>query len=73
MLFALVTFITLLIAGLVMDELRWSHVGLCLLFAAGALALFAMFHWQPNLYVAVLAVMDIVLILIIFKGNIGIR
>ena len=73
MLFPLVALIVLLIVGLVMDELRWSHVGLCLLFVVGALMVFAAFHWQPIIFTVVLAVMDIVLILVIFKGNIQIR
>ena len=73
MLFALVAFIVLLIAGLVKDEVRWMHVGLYLLFAAGALITFVAFDWQPNFYTIVLAVMDIVLVLVVFKGDIQMR
>lgn len=73
MLFAFILFIGLLIAGRVKDELRWSHIALCLLIAVGALVAFAVFHWQPRLYMVVLAVMDIALVLIIFKSDIQIR
>jgi hypothetical protein len=73
MLLALIVFIMLLACGIFMQELRWMHVGMCLLLVVLAAALFATFHWQPIFYNAVLAGMDIVLILVIFKGDISIR
>jgi hypothetical protein len=73
MLFALVALIVLCVMGLHLEELRWSHVGLCILLAIGGLLLFAHFRWPPLAYTVVLAAIDIVLILVVFKGDIRIR
>ncbi len=72
MLTSFILFIGLLIAGRMMDELQWYHIALCVLIAVGALLAFPFLHWQSNLGMAVLSVMNVVLILIIFKGDIQI-
>ena len=73
MLIALIVFIVLLVFGINMGELRLSHAGLCLLFAAVALATIVAFQWPFVIFSSVLAVMDVVLVLVIFKGDIRIR
>ena len=73
MLLVLFVFIGLLIVGRVKDELRWSHVAVCLCLALGALTAFIKFGWQPNFYIAVLGILDVILLLVVFKGDIQIR
>ena len=73
MLFAPIVFIVLLVFGIVMGELTWAHVGLCLLLAAIAFVMIAALRWPFIVYFSSLAVMDIVLVLVIFKGDIQIR
>lgn len=73
MLLVLFVFIGLLIVGRVKDELSWSQIGVYLFLAVGALAAFIGFRWEPNLYIAVLGVLDVVLLLVVFKGDIQIR
>jgi len=73
MLFALVALIVLLVIGLYLGELRASHVVFCLAVAAGGLFVFYQFKWPLLAYTAVLAAVDVVLILVIFKGDIRIR
>ena len=73
MLLVLFIFIGLLIVGRIKDELRWSHVATCLCVALGFLTAFIKFGWQPSFYIAVLAVLDIILLLVVFKGDIQIR
>jgi hypothetical protein len=73
MLFALVALFVLLILGLYLRELRASHVVFTLAIAAGGLFVFNQLGWPILAYTAVLAAIDIVLILVIFKGDIRIR
>lgn len=73
MLFALVALIVLLILGLYLGELRASHILSCLAVAAGGFFVFAQLRWPFLAYTAVLAAIDLVLILVIFKGDIKIR
>ena len=73
MFFALIAFIVLLVFGILMDELRWPHVGLCLFLAAGAFVVIELFQWSPIVFFSVLAMMDAVLVIVIFKGDIKIR
>jgi len=73
MLLALIVFFMLLACGIYMQELHWVHVGMCLLLVVLVAGLFVTFHWQPIFYNVVLVGMDIVLILVIFKGDITIR
>jgi len=72
MLFALIAFIVLLIVGFAMDELTWSNIGLCVLIAVTMFIVFGIFQWPFLIYTVVLAVLDIVLVLVIFKGDISI-
>lgn len=73
MLFALVALVVLLMIGLYLSELRASHVVICLAIAAGGLFVFHELRWPFLAYTAVLAAIDVVLILVIFKGDIRIR
>jgi|LakMenEpi03Aug12_release.lakeMendotaPanAssembly.Ray.scaffolds.fasta_scaffold475890_1 hypothetical protein len=73
MLFALIVFIALLISGLVLQELCWSKTALFLGVAAAVLCGFYLFRLPLAAYAAPLCVLDIILILIIFKGDINIR
>jgi len=70
MLFALIAMVVLLILGLRLGELRWRHVAMVITITIGAFALFIRFKLPPLLYTGVLAGIDIVLILVIFKGDI---
>lgn len=72
MLSVFIIFIGLLVTGLYLQELRWSHVALCFLIALGAVVPFAVFHWHSIIYTAVLGVIDVVLVLVVFKDNIQI-
>ena len=73
MLFALIALLFLLIAGVYLGELRGGHVIFCLLIAVAGLFLFHRFGWHLNAYTAVLGAIDVVLVLVIFKGDIRIR
>lgn len=72
MLFALIVFVVLLVAGLVLGELSWRQVGG---FAAVVGAPFVLHYLSlPFLiYFGVLAVLDVTLVLMIFKGDIRVR
>lgn len=73
MLVALVAFITLLIVGVYLQELTWKHVITFIALAlAGLVALFLL-DIHPLAYAAVLVVLDIIMILLIFKGDIRLR
>ena len=73
MLSALVAMIVLLILGLYLGELRGSHVVLCLAIAVGGVFVFYQLRWPFLAYTAVLGLIDVILILVIFKGDIRIR
>ena len=73
MCFALIAFVVLLGFGVSMEELTWLHAGLCLFLAAAALVAFAAFQWPFILYFSVLAITDVVLVIVVFKGDIQIR
>jgi len=70
---ALIAFVVLLAMGASMQELQWPHVVGCMLFAAAVFAVVALLQWSFAIFYSVLAVIDIVLVLIIFKGDIRIR
>ncbi len=73
MLFALIAFIGLLIIGFILHELSWRQITLFLAVAAASLYGFYLL-WLPLIaYTVVLGVLDIILILMIFKGDIAIR
>jgi hypothetical protein len=73
MCFALIVFVVLLGCGIAMDELGWLHAGLWVLAAIGTGAVIALLQWPFALLCAVIAIMDVVLILVIFKGDLRIR
>ena len=73
MIMALIAFVVLLGFGVSMEELTWLHAGLCLLFAITGFVAFVAFQWPLVAYFAGLALADIVLVLVIFKGDILIR
>jgi hypothetical protein len=73
MLFALATMLVLFIVGLWLNELRWLHILYALVVALIGFVAFAFFGWHPAGYVVVIATIDIVLILMIFKGDISLR
>jgi hypothetical protein len=66
-------FVTLLVAGVALGELEWRAILCFLLVAAGGLAAFIVFRWPPMWYTVVLAGLDVVLVLWVFKGNLTIR
>jgi len=73
MLFALATMFILFVVGLWMGELKWSHISCSLLIAVFGFAAFAFFGWHPAGYTAVIAAIDIILILMVFKGDVSLR
>jgi len=73
MLFALATMLVLFVLGLWLEELRWLHIFYALMIAVLGFAAFALFGWHPAGYVVVIALIDVVLILMIFKGDISLR
>ncbi len=73
MLFVLIAFVVLLGFGVSMEELTWLQVGMCVFLAVAALAAFALSQWPPILYFVGLTVVDVVLVLVIFKGDVQIR
>ncbi len=69
MLIVAVLFLILLFTGVVRGELEWPHL-LGFLVAAGAgLGLILLMQWPFIWYAAFLALLDVVLVLWIFKGN----
>ena len=73
MLIALLAFVILLAAGLYLDELQWRHVAVAIVVALGSLTAIVLLGWQPAFFTIVLCLIDVVLILAIFKGDITIR
>lgn len=68
-----IAFVILLVLGVSLDELTWLGAGLCLFVAVATLVVFAVFQWPVMIYFVGLTFADIVLILVIFKGDITIR
>jgi|GEM_PF-4803477 len=68
-----VVFAALLVVGRVMDELSWPGVRVCLLLAAGAFVACAVFHWSIALFMTCLGLMDVFLVIALFKGDVWIR
>ena len=72
MIFALIVFILLLIAGLYLEELTWKHVGIWLLIAIVAgVVLVGFIDPLMNLYTAALAIIDVVLAVVVFRSYVG--
>ncbi|MEO7099905.1 MAG: hypothetical protein ABI162_11125 [Luteolibacter sp.] len=63
----------LLVIGLLMDELSWRGVGICLLLAVGAMAMCAAFNLNVAIFMVALGLIDVSLVLVIFKGDFEIR
>ena len=72
MLFVLIVFVGLLIVGIKLQELAWSHVVLFILTLVAVSILVGVFRLPPVFLTALLALLDIVLVLMIFKGDISI-
>lgn len=73
MLFALIVFIVLLITGLILQELCWWKITFFLGVATAALCGFYLLRIPLAAYTAIICVFDIILIFMIFKGDINIR
>jgi hypothetical protein len=73
MLLPLLVFIILLVMGVSMEEWTWLHVGLYLFIAVAIAAAFTVFQWPVVLYFVGLALVDIVMLLVIFQGDVRIR
>lgn len=73
MLFALILLVILCVLGLRWGELHWGHIGWILCVLAGGVWVIEMFRWPPVWFTAVPAVLDIFLVLRIFKGDIRVR
>lgn len=73
MLAALVIFNVLVVAGRIMGELEWSHVGLLFLLIACGLAAVVLLKFHPHALTVELGLIDVGLVLKIFKGDIQIR
>jgi hypothetical protein len=71
-LFVLILFLCLLIGGLYMRELDWRHVAGLLLLVGGACVALGVFQFPGVVRTAIVAVIDVVLILVICKGDIRI-
>ena len=73
MLSIIVIFFVLMVIGLLMGELSWRGVGICLLLAVGAMAVCAAFNLDVAIFMVVLGLIDVSLVLVIFKGDLQIR
>lgn len=73
MLLALIAFVVLLVMGVSLEEITWGQAGMCILLAVAALVAFAALHWPLIAYFSGLAIADVILILVVFKGDIVIR
>jgi hypothetical protein len=71
--FALVALVVLLIVGRCMGEIEWSGIALVSLIVGVAATLVAYLDLHPVLLTAVCALIDVVLVLKIFKGDIRIN
>ena len=69
----LIAFFVLLVAGLWLQELEIKHAFVFVTFWVAGLALFNFFDFSRTLFVAVEALLDCILILKIFGGDIRIR
>ena len=72
MLLAALLFVALLVAGVTLGELEWRALLGFVLVAAGVLAAFLAFQWPLIWCTVVLAGLDVVLVLWVFKGDLTI-
>jgi hypothetical protein len=70
--FVLVAFICLLIAGLYLQELDWRDVGLAVLILVAGMIVLSLFRLPPMLFTALVAILDAVLVVKVFKGDLRI-
>jgi hypothetical protein len=68
--FVVVVFVGLLIAGLYLQELDWKNVGVASLVFVAVTVLAGVFGFPALAFTAIMAVLDIVLVLMVFKGDI---
>lgn len=73
MLIILILLIVLPVTGVDLGELRAPHVLFCLATAVGGVFVCYELRWSLGPYFATVAVMDIVLVVVIFKGDIRIH
>ena len=62
----------MLVVGKWMDELGWKHVGLFAVLAVAAYGIITLMAWPPFVLNSVLALLDVILVLVIFKGDLRI-
>ncbi len=73
MLFAPAVFLVLLILGIVKDELRVLQAAVFLVVAIAVFFVVALLQWPIFAYTAFIALLDIVLILMVFRGDVRLR
>ena len=73
MLIAAGLFAALLVAGLMLGELDWKGLAGFVLAAGGLFAAFVACRWPLMGYTAVLAALDVVLVLWVFRGDVSLR
>lgn len=71
--FALITFIILLFAGFILSELSVKTICIYITLSLIAAAIFYLLKWDPAIWTAFNAVLDAILVIHIFKGDISIR
>ena len=72
MIFALIVFILLLIAGLYLEELTWKHVGIWVAIAlVTAVVLIGLVDPLMNYFTVALAIIDVVLAVVVFREYVG--
>ena len=71
--FAVVALVVLLVAGRVTQELEWSLIGIIVLLVLSAAAVMIAMGLHPAFLTAICAIVDVGLILKIFKGDLKIR
>jgi hypothetical protein len=67
--FALILLVVLLVIGRCMEELSWSGIALILVIIGCAAALISSFDQEPVFMTAVFALIDVFLVIKIFKGD----
>jgi hypothetical protein len=73
MIIVLTAFVVLLATGVALQELEWPQVVAWVLAAAGVLAVVVALQWSPAAFCSAIALMDAVLVVVIFKGDIRLR
>ncbi len=71
MIVPLIVFWVLMILG--RSELGWKGIAFCVILWLGLLLAFYYFGVSPYVFIGVQAMLDVILIIVIFKGDIPIR